>query len=82
MAYVPIQILRLRICLHSSGVLLDLGTAKYELNTALFVAQLKISPFSRSPWTSLSGMLEANKDMVGLRATVLCLETLMIQVGL
>ena len=74
--------LRFRICLHSSAVLLDLGTAKYELNTALFVTQLKIAPFLRSPWISLSGMLEANEEMVGLHATVLCLGTLMIQVGL
>ena len=83
MTNVFIELLRFRNGLHLSGLLLDLGTAKYELTYSPCTQPTsQIAPFSRSPATSVSRTLEAFVEMVGLRAATLYRGALLIQVGL
>ena len=50
-AYIFLSLLRFRISLHLSAVLLNIGTAKYEL-TSFLVPRAPLShPFLRSTWT-------------------------------
>merc|ERR1712112_428188 len=68
-----LNFLKFRIGLHLSGVLLDLGTAKYELTYCPCTGPTSLmAPFSRSPATSVSRTLEALVEMVGLRGIIPC----------
>ena len=73
---------RFRIGLHLSGLLLDLGTGKYELTYSPCTRPtLQTTPFSRSLVTSLSRTSEALVEMVGLGAATFCRGAHLIQVG-
>merc|ERR1712112_209463 len=67
-----LNFLRFRIGLHLSGVLLDLGTAKYELTYCPCTwPTSKMAPILRSPSTSDSRTWEALAEIVRLQA-LLC----------